>query len=189
GCYPCASDDSSTEARRTHINDGHDAACQYAPPVNVTNVPPTVTAPAAQSSNEGGSHSFDLGTFSDPGSDSPWSVSVDWGDGSPVDNYSITGSGPASNVAIGPKSHTYDDGPNDYTVHVTVSDPNAGSDMKTFAVHVNNVAPTADLSASSPINEGSSSTVSFTNQLDPSNADTAAGFHYAYDCNNGDLSG
>src|SRR2546429_7649231 len=33
------------------------------------------------------------------------------------------------------------------------------------------------------------STVSFTNQLDPSNADTAAGFHYAYDCNNGDLSG
>src|SRR5256884_5339023 len=50
-------------------------------------------------------------------------------------------------------------------------------------------APTADLSATTPIDEGSSSTVSFANQSDPSTADTNAGFHYAYSCSNGDLSG
>src|SRR5205823_5197235 len=65
----------------------------------------------------------------------------------------------------------------------------AGSDTKTFAVHVNNVAPTATHSNDGPVNEGSPATASFSNKLDPSNADTAASFHYAYDCNNGDLSG
>src|SRR5205823_9637830 len=137
GCYPCASDDSSTEARRTHINDGHDAACQYAPPVNVTNVPPTVTAPAAQSSNEGASHSFDLGTFSDPGSDSPWSVSVDWGDGSPLTTYQITGSGPASRAAEDTTAHQSLAGLICRPLHVTVTDKDGGADTKTFAVHVN----------------------------------------------------
>jgi PKD repeat protein len=180
---------SNVEVRVTDNNGGHDAASENVQVVNVANVPPTVTAPAAQSSNEGENHSFALGSFSDPGSDSPWSVSVDWGDGSALTTYQITGSGPASGVAIGPKSHTYADGPNDFTVHVTVSDPNAGSDTKTFAVHVNNVAPTATLSNDGPVNEGSPATASFSNKLDPSNADTAAGFHYAYDCNNGDLSG
>ncbi len=37
--------------------------------------------------------------------------------------------------------------------------------------------------------EGSAATVSFTNQGDPSNADTAAGFHYAFACNGTSLDG
>ena len=41
-------------------------------PVAIANVAPTVTAPANQSSDEGESKSFNLGSFSDPGPDSPW---------------------------------------------------------------------------------------------------------------------
>src|SRR5262249_32136660 len=44
-------------------------------------VPPTVTAAASQSADEGASTSFDLGSFVDPDG-GPWSVDVDWGDGS-----------------------------------------------------------------------------------------------------------
>ena len=47
---------------------------------------------------------------------------------------------------------------------------------------VNNVAPTATFTASSPINEGSSSTLSFTAASDPSSTDTTAGFHYSFAC-------
>ena len=39
------------------------------------------------------------------------------------------------------------------------------------------------------MDEGSSATISFADQSDPSSADTAAGFHYAYDCANGSLAG
>jgi hypothetical protein len=50
-------------------------------------------------------------------------------------------------------------------------------------VTVNNVAPTAALSNNGPIFEGSSATITFSNQADPSSVDTAAGFKYAYSCN------
>src|SRR5205814_639658 len=46
----------------------------------------------------------------------------------------------------------------------------------------NNVAPTATLSNDGPVNEGSPATASFSNKLDPSTADTTAGFRYQYHC-------
>src|SRR5439155_14066277 len=51
------------------------------------------------------------------------------------------------------------------------------------------VAPTATLSNNGPVDEGSPATISFSNPFDPSSVDTAAGFHYAFSCTNGDLSG
>jgi hypothetical protein len=39
------------------------------------------------------------------------------------------------------------------------------------------------------VNEGSPATISFSGQSDPSNADTTAGFHYAYACDGGSLTG
>ncbi|HEX5014853.1 MAG TPA: S8 family serine peptidase, partial [Candidatus Limnocylindrales bacterium] len=103
-----------------------------------TNVAPAVTAPANQSANEGASTSFALGSFSDAGP-SPWSVDINWGDGSPHTTFSQAASG-----TITAQSHTYVDGPATHTVTVTVTDSNgsglAGS--ATFQVTVDNVAPT-----------------------------------------------
>jgi hypothetical protein len=49
-----------------------------------------------------------------------------------------------------------------------------------LTVAVNNVAPTATLSNNGPVTYGAAFTVSISNPFDPSAADTAAGFHYAY---------
>src|SRR5439155_14809278 len=54
-----------------------------------------------------------------------------------------------------------------------------------FSLTVNNVAPTATLSNNGPITYGSSATVNFSSQFDPSSADTSAGFHYAYSLDDG----
>ena len=56
------------------------------------------------------------------------------------------------------------------------------------AVSVTNVVPTASFGNDGPIDEGGSATVSFSGAFDPSSNDTAAGFHYAFDCSGGSLS-
>src|SRR5207247_3837301 len=106
-------------------------------------------------------HSFSLGSFSDPGSDSPWAVSVDWGDGSPSTSFQITGSGPAVGTSLGSQSHSYlQDG--SYTVTVTVTDKNSGSGQATFHVTVNNVAPIVTLSGPASTTEGATESYSYT---------------------------
>src|SRR2546425_1157035 len=108
--------------------------------VNVANVPPTVSAAANQSSNEGENHSFSLGSFSDPGvNDAPWAVDVNWGDGTPHTSFNTSTQG-----ALGAQNHTYaDNTPGGYTVTVKVTDKDSGFDTKSFNVDVHNVAPTS----------------------------------------------
>ena len=65
------------------------------------NTPPTVKAPSDQSSSEGTSHTFDLGSFSDPAG-SPWTVDVKWGDGTPDTIFTTSTSG-----SLGTQDHTY----------------------------------------------------------------------------------
>src|SRR5205823_4271512 len=125
--------------------------------VAVANVAPTVTAPADQNAAEGASTSIDLGSFSDPGPDSPWTVNVDWGDGSANTSFTASTTG-----ALGTQNHTYADGPATKTVTVTVTDKNGGSDFKTFKVTVNNVPPTVSLSGAANVDEGTTHTYTFT---------------------------
>ena len=104
--------------------------------VTVSNVAPTVTAPTDQSSNEGDNASFSLGSFADPGADSPWAVDVNWGDGSSHTTFSKTATG-----SLGSQSHTYADN-GSYTVTVKATDKDGASDSKTFKITVANVSPT-----------------------------------------------
>ena len=66
---------------------------------------------------------------------------------------------------------------------------NGSEGVDASALTVTNVDPTATLGNNGPISEGSSATITFTGPVDPSSADTVAGFRYAFSCTNGDLSG
>src|SRR5207249_3571102 len=117
--------------------------------VAVANVASTVTAPANQAANEGALASFSLGSFSDPGPDSPWAVDVNWGDSTTHTTFSVLGIG-----SLGTQSHTYGDN-GKYTVTVTVTDKDGAFDSKTFTVTVADVAPA--VAADNPsvvVNEG-----------------------------------
>src|SRR5207302_11330800 len=74
-------DGPATKPVTGRIIDKDGGSTEYTTNVSVVNVAPAVTAAANQSSDEGASHSFDLGSFTDPGADNPWAVDVNWGDG------------------------------------------------------------------------------------------------------------
>jgi hypothetical protein len=92
--------------------------------------PPAVTPPANQTSVEGVSQLFNLGSFSDPDG-GPWSVDVNWGDGTTHTTFTVNNAGPLPS-----NNHTYgEEGP--YTVTISVTDTLDGqSNSKTFAVNV-----------------------------------------------------
>src|SRR5205807_3767313 len=163
----CPTTDNGSRTVKGEVRDKDGGFTEYTHSVTINNVPPSVTAPADQNSNEGASKSFDLGSFTDPGADNPWTVDVNWGD-SHSDSFTMAAPG-----TIPAHSHTYADN-GSYTVTVKVTDKDGGSDSKQFSVSVANVAPTADLSNTGPVNEGSPVSVSFSNQHDASSADTSA---------------
>ncbi len=74
-----------------------------------------------------------------------------------------------------------DDGPGTRTVRGRILDQDGGFTDYTTAIGISNVAPTAAFSGPASVAEGSTATVAFTAQFDPSAADTAAGFRYSYD--------
>src|SRR5262249_37922603 len=78
---------------------------------------------------------------------------------------------------------TPDDNGN-YVVSVHATDKDGDTGTTTATVVVTNVAPTATFAGPASVSEGSTATVSFSNQLDPSRADTSAGFRYSYDFDN-----
>lgn len=92
--------------------------------------PPTVTPPADQTSVEGASHVFGLGSFSDPDG-GPWSVDINWGDGPSDTTFNANGPG-----SLGSKTHKYGE-EGLYTVTITVTDTLIDqSDSATFTVNV-----------------------------------------------------
>ena len=78
-----------------------------------------------------------------------------------------------------------DDGPATPTVRVRVTDDVGQTATDEVTVTVRNVPPTATFSAPSSSNAGFPFTLSLTAPSDPSAADTAAGFGYAFDCGDG----
>jgi PKD repeat protein len=125
--------------------------------VTVNNVPPVLVVAADQTVDEGeeldlsGDGAPPLGLFIDPGKGDIHTATINWGDGSPIEDGSVlvvNGSG-----VIGGK-HTYaDDGV--YTVTVTVSDGDGGSDTQSFLVAVDNEVPTVTNVDDLNVDEGS----------------------------------
>jgi predicted extracellular nuclease len=77
------------------------------------------------------------------------------------------------------------DGPSAYTVKVRAIDPGGLSAVDSATVNVTNAAPTAKFNAPATAPAGFSFTLSLTDPVDPSSADTTAGFTYAFDCGDG----
>ena len=154
--------------------------------VTVTNVQPLVTAPESQEAAEGASQTFTLGSFSDPGTDGPWTATVTWGDGATSDPIIV---GEPGNFS--PLEHVYTDnrtaGPSTVTVEVAEASPGEEETESpvgkaTFLVDVINANPQAELSNGGSLAEGNEVTIQFADPFDPSAADTEAGFHYAFAC-------
>ncbi|MBK8918090.1 MAG: hypothetical protein IPM73_08615 [Betaproteobacteria bacterium] len=128
----------------------------------------TVDAGADRTVNEG---SFFVQTinFTDP-TDAGTAgrlYTVDWGDGS-------TSSGRTFNASSLDVGHTYADGNANYTVSVTLDDDGAQQGSDSFAVTVNNVAPTLNLGGNATTPEGSLYTLNI-GRSDPG-ADTVTSY-------------
>ena len=138
--------------------DGTHAAASKA--ITVNNVAPTITLTGANNVDEGSLYSLTLGSAVDPGADTIASYTIKWGDGT---NESFSGS-PNAQV----KTHTYADGPNNYTITVDLVDedgPYATAGSK--AITVVNVAPTIALTGAVSVDEGSLYTLTLGTVVDP----------------------
>ena len=153
-------DGPSSRTVRLQVTDNNGATGTDTATVNVLNVAPSVTAPANQSSDEGFPHAFNLGSFTDPGDDGPWTGTVDWGDGSPSESLDPFNSSPDS---LGSRFHVYADN-GTYTVTVTVTEAGDGapSGSATLTATVLNVPPTVNLAGPNAADEGQTKTYNYT---------------------------
>src|SRR5207245_2119445 len=127
-------DGPSTHTVRARILDKDGGFTDYTSSVTVSNAARVVAARAVNSGQAGGTTSFSLVSFSYAGvNDNPWTVDVDWGDGSLHTTFSL-----ATQGAITAASHAYADNSTPpatgYTVAVKVTDKDGGTDSKTFKV-------------------------------------------------------
>ncbi len=105
----------------------------------------TSTAAANQSATAGAAASFNLGSFADTYSAaSPWSVDVNWGDGSPDTTITTTTQG-----TLSAQSHTYQTTGTD-TVTVTVTDAAQHAASATFQVQIGQPVQTGQITLTAP---------------------------------------
>jgi PKD domain len=149
------------------------------------NTAPTVDAGGPYSGGEGSNIPLDGASASDPSGPAP--LSYLW----TIDSASVgTGMCSLSNVTSLSSATINCTDNGSATVRLTATEAGPGlSSSDTASVTITNVAPTGTLGNSGPVNEGSSATVSFSGQTDPSSVDTSAGFHYAFACDNSSLAG
>lgn len=137
--------------------------------ITVSNVVPVVEAGVDQTVDEGDLVTIGP-TFTDAGSADTHTATVDWGDGSPVENL-------GSVISPISATHTYVDN-NNYIVTITLTDDDSGVGTSTLTVTVKNVAPIA---SATPNTTGAviGEIILFTgSQTDPGSADT---FNYLWD--------
>ncbi|HEY6762920.1 MAG TPA: PKD domain-containing protein [Baekduia sp.] len=138
---------------------------------------PTASAGGPYTIAEGSGVTLDASASADPDGDAltyTWDID---GDGAYGDATGVAPTLTAAQLA----GFGLGDGPATKSVRVRVSDGSLSTTSAATTVTVTNAAPSATLGNDGPVVEGSDATVSFTGATDPSSADTAAGFRYAYD--------
>jgi hypothetical protein len=173
----CSFSDNGSYTVTGRIFDKDDGFTEYTTTVHVRNAAPTADISNSGPIDEGGVATVSLTNPFDPSSDDTtagfhYAFSCD-GSALP-DTYGAADTSNTTTCSFG------DNG--SYTVTGRIFDKDDGYTEYTTTVHVPNVAPSADISNSGPIDEGGSATVSLTNPVDPSSDDTTAGFHYAFSC-------
>ncbi|MFC1933485.1 PKD domain-containing protein, partial [Chloroflexota bacterium] len=128
--------------------------------ITVENVAPTLSSLAASDVDEGGTSALS-GIIFDPGILDTFTLSVDWGNGSPVESFSY----PAGTTAFSETHQYLDDNPSGtlsdpYTITVTVTDDDTESETATTQLTVQNVAPTLSSLVASDVDEGGTSALS-----------------------------
>ena len=169
--------DAGTPVIHGRITDKDGGYTDYYTTLQVNDIPPTATLVAPSSVNEGSAFTVALVNPSDP---IPADTAAGFHYAFAVDGASLAGATYANSSSNPAHSFTLDDGPSQHTITERIFDKNGGYTDYTAMITVNNVAPTATLVAPSSVNEGSSFAVALVNSSDPSQADTAAGFHYAF---------
>ena len=138
--------------------DGNSAPITFL--LTITNATPVVTAAANQTAVAAAAQAFHLGGFSDPGADAPWTVTVNWGDGSTPASFSVTAAGPLAD-----RAHTFA-AAGKYTVTVTVADDD-GSGSATYLVAVAGAPPVVTPPNGQAAAEGTASTFDLGSVTDP----------------------
>ena len=140
--------------------------------VTVKNVAPTITAASIDSPINENDSSTLTGAFTDPGTLDTFTLTVDWGEGDPVDY-------PLGTAQVFSASHQYlDDNPTGtasdvYAVSWTVTDDDTGTDTASTTVTVDNVAPTVTINAGpTSVNEGDAASHYTYSWTDPGSQDS-----------------
>jgi hypothetical protein len=113
--------------------------------VTVNNADPVIGSVTGDTINESGTATVS-GSFSDSGVQDSFTVTINWGDGTPTVNYAY----PAGSTGFSQTRQYLDDNPTNtnsdiYTIGITVADDDGGSDTASTSVTVNNVAPVATI--------------------------------------------
>jgi hypothetical protein len=138
-------------------SDGVNAPVSASATLTVTNVAPTLSAPAAVVDERG--TTMTTWTIVDPGRNDSFTVTVDWGDGT-----SETFALPAGTTTFARLHRYLDDDPSGsatdvYAVTASIRDDNGGTGTHTTAVTVRNVAPVVSAVADAVVFSGGRLTV------------------------------
>lgn len=137
------------------------------------NQAPSVDAAGPYSGSEGSPISLSDATATDPDNDA---LDLTWSSASGKCTFSNT-------KVLNPTVTCTDNG--SYTVTLTADDGHGHAPSSNATVNVSNANPTATFTKQSPVDEGSSFTLALTSPNDASSDDVAAGFTYAFDCDDG----